>query len=252
MNKTNINIIADVNDYSYLQTLIGDDIILQPLETANTYTPYFEHQAQELSIVCPTLGTLNIDNMYHEYITTRKSTLNSELLLQSAKIKATDAVVTLLDMNGGLGKDSILFALAGVQVTIIENNPFLYVILCYMADKLSASFKHTPKIIFQDSLQYANKTNEQFDYIYLDPMFEDKKSAKSKKNIQLIDYLINYYALIQYRLDYNELFNACERICNNKIIVKRDNKQAGLFSKPATYQKKGKTVRFDVYQVSCK
>jgi len=93
-----------------------------------------------------------------------------------------------------------------------------------------------------------HESNKVYNLIYLDPMFNDGKQALAKKDMQLIDLLIHQVSL-KYATDNQALFELARKRCRQKLIVKRDNKQAELVSQPVpTYLKKGKTIRFDVYQ----
>jgi hypothetical protein len=77
-------------------------------------------------------------------------------------------------------------------------------------------------------------------------MFADNKQALAKKDMQLIDWFVGMS--IDTCVNNLEIYNLAIKICH-KLIVKRDNKQEFLIKqlKP-TYQKLGKTIRFDVYQ----
>lgn len=192
---------------------------------------------------------LNLLAFYNDFIKKRKLSLSRENLIQAvnvAKLKSQTNKLTALDLTGGLGRDSILLALAGFDVTVIERNKYLAVILRYLSIKFIDIIKISP--IFADSYEYMFNTQSNYDIIYFDPMFEDDKKSLSKKDMQLIDLLIHIDDIKSNNINYENFFNQIISCCH-KLVVKRDNKQSSFFSliKP-TYQKHGKTIRFDIYQ----
>lgn len=194
---------------------------------------------------------LNLLDFYGDFIAKRKSSLLRENLIQTinlTKLKSQTNELTALDLTGGLGRDSILLALAGFNVAVIERNKYLAIILRYLSIKFSDVIKIKP--IFMDSYAYMSNNHANYDIVYFDPMFEDDKKALSKKDMQLIDLLINSDSVHLDQISH-EIFLQQIISCCHKLIVKRDNKQSSFFTslKP-TYQKLGKTIRFDVYQGS--
>lgn len=192
---------------------------------------------------------LNLLLFYNEFINKRKNTISRENLVQAiniGKLKSQVAELSALDLTGGLGRDSVILALAGFNVTIVERNWYLAIILRY----LSISFTHlfNLKVVFGDSYLYMQQNELNYTIAYFDPMFEDGKRALSKKDMQLIDILVGLDESKLVDISPEDFFYSILSHCN-KLIVKRDNKQASFFSssKP-TYQKLGKTIRFDIYQ----
>ncbi len=227
--------------------------------------------ADGLTLFSNKFKPFNFKNFYNNLLLERVSGAHHELLVQAIKLKPADSY-SVLDANAGLGRDSLILAAAGFAVTMVENNPYLALGLSY----LCYTFKLTNlKFIYADNLIFMGGALEQFDVVYLDPMFKDGKSALSKKALQLIDLCITYHArknniskddlttlsfnnapimqqlgdLSSANLSYEaQLFAlACTKACH-KVVVKRDNKQKPLCSLPKpNYSKVGKTVRFDVY-----
>ena len=193
---------------------------------------------------------LNLKAFYAEFILKRQKQLKQELLLQTINLKIDD-VIKVLDLTAGLGRDSLIMALYGYQVTMLENNPYLALILAYLCNEYQAYFNLNLKVIYTDNQEFLKNSQQKYDVIYCDPMFQDGKQALAKKNMQLIDIFLGLTANIQQNEEVNSAnwFQLCKINCSKKIIVKRDNKQAFLFAnlKP-TYSKTGKTIRFDVYQ----
>lgn len=210
---------------------------------------YLCYEESGLVAYAPNFKPLNLVNFYREFISKRRLQVHREPILQALnynKLKSHDNL-TVLDMTGGLGRDSILFALAGISVTVIERNPYLACILNFL--QLNFALELTElNVIHTDSTDYIKNTEQIYTCIYYDPMFEDNKHALSKKDMQLIDIFVHKSLSQANLVDNSEIYRCAKSICH-KLIVKRDNKQETFIRDPKpTYQKIGKTIRFDVYQ----
>ncbi|MBH36331.1 MAG: hypothetical protein CMD89_00150 [Gammaproteobacteria bacterium] len=87
----------------------------------------------------------------------------------------------ILDVTGGLGHDSFLFALLGHEVTLVERNTGL----CILFEE---ALRNLPKTTYfekaKSKINVLNKNSEKFlneldiyDVIYVDPMFDIKSKA---------------------------------------------------------------------------
>ena len=190
----------------------------------------------------------NLLQFYQDFITKRLPNIYNELLIQAIKLKSTKLdSISVLDMTAGLGRDSILMSLAKFRVTMLENNPYLALILNYLRIIFVKQIPNL-ELSYINNSDYLTSSTAQYDVIYLDPMFNDNKQAKPKKEMQLIDLLINASAGVP-DVDPYKLLGMCQSHCSNRLIIKRDNKQAKFIQQPLpTCTKSGKTVRFDVYQ----
>lgn len=191
---------------------------------------------------------LNLKRFYSEFIAKRKPEIKREILIQAINLRAsTDNLIYGLDTTAGLGRDAILMSLAGYRITMLENNPYLAVVLKYLCVEFAVQLPFL-EVVYSDNLTYLHESSQVYNLIYLDPMFNDGKQALAKKDMQLIDLFIRQVS-VKHTIDTQALFELARKRCRQKLIVKRDNKQAELVSQPApTYVKKGKTIRFDVYQ----
>lgn len=193
---------------------------------------------------------LNLKLYYENFIQVRRRSLNNEILLKAINLKfLTKVPIFALDLTAGFGRDAILMSLYGYQVTMVENNPFLALILNFLRLTFAAYLPNL-NILYADNYEFLKQKNtHKYDLIYLDPMFEDGKQALAKKEIQMINLCISQAERLDMIVNNEKLFAECKKHCTQKIIVKRDNKQPWLVSAPKpTYSKVGKTVRFDVYQ----
>lgn len=206
-------------------------------------------QPDGLTVYTPLLPAFNFYDFYAQFIQRRSADVRREILLQAINLKSTPTQpLVALDLTAGLGRDSILLALAGFEVTMVERNPYLAVILNYLVTTFAGELPML-NMVYASSYEFLKAASQQYDVLYLDPMFMDNKHAKSKKDLQLIDYLVGLEGQPA-NDDMAQLFALAKGHCCNRIVVKRDNKQAALIATPKpTYSKSGKTVRFDVYQI---
>lgn len=206
-------------------------------------------QSGGLMVLTPLFPPFNLFEFYTQFIKRRSADIKRETLLQAVNLKGSvTQPPNALDLTAGLGRDALLLALAGFQVTMVERNPYLAVILNYLVSVFGPSCD-AMKVIYARNEEFLLECKDKFDLIYLDPMFMDNKSAKSKKDMQVIDYLIRQSPEFV-ECEPQILYLRAKECCTNRIVVKRDNKQATLISIPKpTYSKTGKTIRFDVYQI---
>ncbi|MFN8769759.1 MAG: class I SAM-dependent methyltransferase [Neisseriaceae bacterium] len=214
------------------------------------HIPYLLLDDKGLAIQCQHFKPLYTYEIYTN-LKGRKSNILQELIIQTIKIKnkAKDQV-TILDLTAGFGKDSNLIASFGYNVIMVERNPVLATIIYHAI--LHNYFNNNVQIIYMDSIDYLESFNSllPIDAIYLDPMFEQDKSSKAKKEMQIIDNIISTFDTLDNSFQSNaRLFKLAQNI-TKKIIIKRDNKQKPLIDNPKpSYSKLGKTIRYDVYQL---
>jgi 16S rRNA (guanine1516-N2)-methyltransferase len=203
-----------------------------------------------LYLLTPQFKPFNLRIFYEEFIHQRQPSISRELLIQTVKLKTPNQTKTALDLTAGLGRDALLLALAGFEVSLIENNPYLGIILEYLTQVIAPQFNLVMRVFTQNNYDYLSNLNHNYAIIYFDPMFNDGKSSLAKKDMQIISGLIKFNQKISTVIDYSDIdvFNLATTKCEQRIIVKRDNKQAKLVQKPLpNYSKQGKTIRFDVY-----
>ena len=212
-------------------------------------TPCIEPDESGLAIISPTFKPIYVSDIYAK-LRVRLKNLNQNLLIQATKLK-TKLPTTVWDLTAGLGMDAILMANFGYKVTMVEQNPTLVTILRYALTNELIPNCYNLNLVHANSLEFLLQEHENFpDIIYLDPMFRDKKSAKSKKAMQIIELLTSAAEISEDIEDAEnkKLFHMATLYAKYKVIVKRDNKGSVLvdFPKP-DYVKMGKTVRYDVY-----
>ncbi len=193
----------------------------------------------------------------------------SELLLQAAKLTADSEVI---DATAGFGHDSLILASTGAQVTMLEQQPLMALLL--LAEQLRMStlpnwqkLMSRLQIINTDALTYFKRFNnylgadneQAIDVIYLDPMFpEDSyqdsktgKGAKVGKHMQALHQLAHPPTLDEEQ----QLLQSAQAVVSQngqkqgRVIVKRPQFAPLLADQQPSESWNNEAVRFDGYFV---
>ncbi len=169
--------------------------------------------------------------------------LQHEMLVHIAKTKNPSP--RAVDATAGMGEDSILFAAAGYDVTMYEQNA---VIAALLKDALRRA-KRKPQLkeivermhlVEGNSIELMKNLPFEPDVIYLDPMFPARqKSSLVNKKLQLIQKLEHPC------VEETDLLNSAISANPQLIIIKRPLKGALLADKEPDYTVKGKAIRYD-------
>jgi 16S rRNA (guanine1516-N2)-methyltransferase len=192
----------------------------------------------------------------------------SELILRAAKISADSQVI---DATAGFGHDSLILASTGAQVTMLEQQPLMALLLFSEQQRMSAQpnwqkLMARLTIINTDALSYfaqlqKNTTDQAVavNVVYLDPMFpEDSyqdsktgKGAKVGKQMQALHHLARPPTLDEEKALLN---NAQAVVADNqegrgRVIVKRPQQAPFLAQQNPDESWHNAAVRFDGYFV---
>jgi 16S rRNA (guanine1516-N2)-methyltransferase len=192
----------------------------------------------------------------------------SELILRAAKISADSQVI---DATAGFGHDSLILASTGAQVTMLEQQPLMALLLFSEQQRMSAQpnwqkLMARLTVINTDALSYfarlqKNTTDQAVavDVVYLDPMFpEDSyqdsktgKGAKVGKQMQALHHLARPPTLDEEKALLN---NAQAVVADNqegrgRVIVKRPQQAPFLAQQNPDESWHNAAVRFDGYFV---
>ncbi len=157
-----------------------------------------------------------------------------------AVVKAMGQKKRVLDATMGWARDSFLLSQAGYDVCSLERSP---VVVALVQDGLRRLQEQPFKILQQEAVEYISTLNQNdFDCIYLDPMFSDlKKSSLVKKDMQVLQLLAIHDE------QQGTLLEAALNTNTKRIVVKRPAKGATLTSQKPNHSYTGKACRFDVY-----
>ncbi|WP_133105142.1 class I SAM-dependent methyltransferase [Psychrobacter sp. S4(2024)] len=193
----------------------------------------------------------------------------SELLLQAAKLTADSQVI---DATAGFGHDSLILASTGAQVTMLEQQPLMALLLLVEQLRMSTlpnwqKLMSRLQIINTDALTYFKRFNnylgadneQAIDVIYLDPMFpEDSyqdsktgKGAKVGKRMQALHQLAHPPTLDEEQ----QLLQSAQAVVSQngqkqgRVIVKRPQFAPLLADQQPSESWNNEAVRFDGYFV---
>lgn len=154
-----------------------------------------------------------------------------------------NVTITLLDATAGLARDAFIFAKLGANVTLLERNPTLALMIETALENLNdETLKQNLRFIFTDAITYLQSNDIQYDVIYLDPMFSDvDKRAKVKKDMQIL------HKLIGENNDANALLALALNRAKKRVVVKRHKLSPFLNNQKPSHQIIGKSTRYDVY-----
>lgn len=174
-----------------------------------------------------------------------KYIVENSALLKACRINGNEKI-KLLDCTAGLVKDTFVLASNGYSVIAIEKNKTIFNLIDN-AVKIGTKNEYIKKVLDRikflnmDSIDFLENSEEKFDCIYLDPMFEEsKKSRLVNKNMQIFHKLTD-------NSDNKKLFNLAMEKVLKKVVVKRSLYGELLINKTPDFQIKEKTIRFDVY-----
>lgn len=97
----------------------------------------------------------------------------------------------IYDLTAGLGRDSLLMALAGYDVVMVEKNKLIFQMLNHAYEKLAREDNLLAKkinLVNEDNYHFVKNMSLNEDILfYLDPMFSARvKTAKVKKEMQIM------------------------------------------------------------------
>lgn len=151
----------------------------------------------------------------------------------------------ILDCTGGFGKDSFLLASLGHQVTFLEENPIVMVMI-------QDAIKHIGTNILQEScdritflfgncLDYIRHNNKAFDYVYFDFMFNVNSTALPSKREQFLRRLVNNNPTRNIRI----IKESIERL-SSKIIIKEHIKSSDYEALDIVHCYKERVVKYNL------
>ncbi len=169
----------------------------------------------------------------------RKSSVQKELFARAIGIKGAFRP-KVLDLTAGLLGDSLLFLAAGCEVTAVERNPLVALLI-------ESALKNARHPLLQKFHFHKGESagilaeRPQVDVIYFDPMFEDANQKSSPKKEMRI-----FRTMLSGDSDAEEVLKAALASGVKRIVVKRPRLSQELGSgKPLRME--GKSTRYDVY-----
>lgn len=187
--------------------------------------------------------TMELQNSFTQgKFSTRISRIQTEHLIKKAFALDAYKVKTILDTTGGLGHDAFILALLGQKVTVVEKNIGLCILLEEALNALPElpyfiKAKSNLTIINRDSREFL-KTSQNFDVIYVDPMFNSQKKLKRSKQMEFLDSYLDEYDDPSKDF-YKEHFQ--------RLVVKKELRATTGIKDSSAISFKGSSIRYDVY-----
>ncbi|WP_165954136.1 class I SAM-dependent methyltransferase [Seongchinamella unica] len=182
----------------------------------------------------------------------RRGAGHNELLGRAVGIGKKDGL-RVFDATAGLGRDSFVLADLGAQVTLCERHPVVAAMLRSglqlaqsSTDPWLAGAAARMTLVASDAMELPAEQLQDFDVIYLDPMFRQRdQRAAVKKEMALFQFLL------QEEPDSNEdLLHWALASPVARVVVKRPPRAASLADVKPSHSIKGKAVRYDVHVLS--
>jgi len=220
----------EVTDFDYLLVYRDSRLLLQTTGGAQT-------------------GELCVDFSDAKLNYRANSSIRSQNIAKALGIRGSQRPV-VLDATAGLGKDAFLIASLGCEVSLLERSAVVHALLadglartgCY-GQEIGAILGRM-KLHFGDLLEFV-ADSQQFDVVYLDPMFpERRKSAKVKKDMAALQQLLGHQA------DGAELLDCAKLLAKKRVVVKRAKLSPHLGSGKPDIEFKGSSSRYDVYIIA--
>ena len=202
-----------------------------PVKQENLKEPYLEI-AEESKLHA---NSDFLTNLYHkDQFSRRIANYQREKHLKKAIGFKSSISKRILDGTGGLGHDAFIFALLGQEVTIVEKNIGLCILIEEALNNLPNTryfnlAKEKITILNGDSREYLDQIQD-FDVIYLDPMFNSSKNVARAKNLAFIN---------QYLVDYDNPLEDFLSRNNKRVVIKREIKASYGNLKEPTVSLKG-------------
>jgi 16S rRNA (guanine1516-N2)-methyltransferase len=212
------------------------------------FTIYLVPSAEGVGILIPTLAkTPYYVNFQSQQMLQRssKALQQNELIVRACKIKDTNPC-RVVDATAGFGRDAFILAASGFHVCLVERHNLLALLLDQAIAQISAEqIKTRLSLIHDDSQNYLKKlalSQDKPEVVYLDPMFTLKRHAKVKKDLQILQYLLDDTAD-----DSNTLLPLAQQAASKKVVVKRAIDAPPLNACKPAFSFSGKHTRFDIY-----
>lgn len=220
----------EVSDFDYLLAYRDSRLILQSTGDAQT-------------------GELCVDFSDAKLNYRANSSIRNQNIARALGLKGGQRP-TVLDATAGLGKDAFLMASLGCEVSLLERSAVVHALLADGLNRAEYYGKEIAAILLRMDLRFGDllafeADAKQFDVIYLDPMFpERRKSAKVKKDMALLQQLLGHQS------DGAQLLECAKRLAKKRVVVKRAKLSPHLGPDKPDIEFKGSSSRYDVYLIA--
>lgn len=195
-------------------------------------------------------GTIRADFEHPTLAYRSTNRINHQAIIRAAGVKQ-GRIPSVLDATAGLGKDAYLLATAGCSVVMLEQNRIVHALLrdglCRASRSRDEKVRLTAGLMRLEltSLAQFVKTQPQFDVVYLDPMFpERRKNARVKKDMFVLQ---KFFEHGNSEADDARLLSDAMAVARRRVVIKRPRLAPGIDASKPTFSLSGRSSRYDVY-----
>ena len=184
-----------------------------------------------------------ISNLFHkDPFLRRVKHYQRETMLKKAISYQVGKPKRILDTTAGLGRDGFIFALLGQEVTMVEENKGMCILIESALNRLPKTSyfneaKNRINLINGDSSK-LKLSMEDFDIIYLDPMFSTHSKSMSNKELTFLKTYIDQK---------QDLVNIFLKRRYKRLVVKREKNFKSESIKRENIIFKGNSINFHVF-----
>ena len=227
--------------------LSQDQSQIIPISEANECEPYLTFVDGKLFVQAQNRGqflSAFVDFLSPEFKHRKKYGMGKNQLFAKA-LGLKEHPQTALDLTAGFGTDSYIMSLWGLDVTGLERDPAVFLLLSDGLRRLCAEgpVDHL-KFLQEEAVEFLNREKSQFfDVIYFDPMFSlKKKAALAPKEMQILHNLVDQPNVESDK----KILELAIELANRRVVVKRPIHAPPILDQPA-HRFEGKSVRYDMY-----
>ena len=176
-----------------------------------------------------------------------KAGKKTELLLKAMQLQAN---MTVIDATAGFGHDSLILASTGASVTLLEQQPLMFLLLQLEQQKM-AQQRNWQKLMSRLTIYHGDAIEllarlPKVDRVYLDPMFPaDSYKSAVNKHMQMLHTVTTPPSIAQSQ---QLLWAALAQITpHGMVVVKRPKSAPFLANKSPNLSLSNDIVRFDNY-----
>lgn len=181
----------------------------------------------------------------------RQASLKREALARACGL-GRGRTPRIVDATAGLGRDALVLAALGAEITLVERHP---VVAALLADGLRRAHQSHPalaarlRLVTADSLEWLRALTwaEYPEVICLDPMYPAGSTRGAvRKDLQALRELPEWPGLPP--VDEAALLAVARARATERVVVKRPGRAAPLAGEAPDWQLPGRSTRFDVYR----
>ena len=243
----NISVSTDMDELIYPAQTLADKLSL-PFTPLNKSQIQLIITMQQIEIRSPKMGNaIFVDFVAGKNAHRRQFGGGRGQALAKAMGLKKGATPTIIDATAGFARDAFVLANLGCQITLLERNPLL-VILIEDALQRAACDPDISDVIKRmtvincDAIKYLKNLSQQPDVIYLDPMYPIRdKSALVKKDMQLLHQLVGTDS------DSDQLLHVARKCAKKRVVVKRPKIASYIGEQQPSASIESKNTRYDIY-----